>query len=682
MIEYSKRDFFYKDSVFKEWIMVCTKDGNAIATLTNSEFREESISITESLDSSEDLVFGRCEPSKLEFEVHNIIAPLKGATIVVDLILDHDVNNPFRVGTYVVDSDKPTANRDFRNVVCYDAAGKLGELEVNEWYDGLRFPMTLKAFRDSFFNHVGIAQETVTLINDGIQIQKGLNNPDDESSRSMQNSSISAMNVLNAICEMNGCFGHINRNNVFTYKYLIPIAKGLYPAEDLYPADDLYPSDDSVDGIFYPKYYESCEYEDFEVKAIDDVIIFSDDGEQKIRVNQNGANPYLLENNFLLYKLSDQVLQTVANNLYSKINAVIYSPCSIECLADLCIEVGDRYLFNDKYNQVYSYVMTRTMKGLQLLKDSLESRGNEDRTKNLNNLDKKISRAESKAESDAQSNRDDISKVSADLGTFKDLTADNFEATNAHIDTLDAREGNFETLTAQKFAADRADIQALYAADVTISGTLNASIARIGDLEADVGSFKTLTAQNFTAVNGEISNIKSTYVKTTTLDAQIANINTVLAKKATITELNASVASINNVLATKASITELNSDIATVNSLIATKADITELQATNATISQLNSEIVRTNEVLATKITASDVQTINLNADKITAGTIAADRLDGSVIAAKLAGSNIYCGLIAAGRCDIGGGNISGNTTCGGQAIATQDWVTANFVAK
>ena len=120
MIEYAKRDYFYKDSVHKDWRIVCSKDGQTVATITNSELREECITITESLDSSEDLIFGRCEPSKFEFEVHNVTAPLKGCEVVVDLILDHDTTNPFRVGTYVVDSDKPTANRDFRNVDVVD----------------------------------------------------------------------------------------------------------------------------------------------------------------------------------------------------------------------------------------------------------------------------------------------------------------------------------------------------------------------------------------------------------------------------------------------------------------------------------------------------------------------------------------------------------------------------------
>jgi len=187
MINYSKRDFFYKDSCHKLWTIRAYKGNVLVATITNSDLQEESITLTESIGSGDDIVFGRCEPSRFEFTVHNVIEPLKNCILTVDLILDHDLSAPFRVGTYYVDSDRPTANRDFRKVICYDFAGKLGEKDVNDWYDSLTFPMTLKQFRDSFFSYVGITQQTVTLINDAVTIYKGLNNEDEDgSSRSIR----------------------------------------------------------------------------------------------------------------------------------------------------------------------------------------------------------------------------------------------------------------------------------------------------------------------------------------------------------------------------------------------------------------------------------------------------------------------------------------------------------------
>ncbi|MBP5595045.1 MAG: hypothetical protein J6Y02_06660 [Pseudobutyrivibrio sp.] len=709
MISYSKRDYFYKDSVFKDWRIVCKRDNTTIATITNKELREESITITESLDSSEDLIFGRCEPSKLEFEVHNIIQPLKGCTVTVDLILDHDTSAPFRVGTYFVDSDKPTANRDFRTVVCYDAAGKLGEMDITEWYDTLRFPMSLKNFRNSFFSYVGITQETVSLINDNINIYKGLNDDSDDSSRSTRNSSLSAMNVLNAICELNGCFGHINRNNKFVYVYLPVITKGLYPADDLYPANDLYPADDVVGGTFYPKYYTSCEYEDFEVKAIDDVIVYGDDSSVEVRVNQNGTNPYILEDNFLLYKMSTNELRSVANNLYSKINFVIYSPCSIECVADLCIEVGDSYLFNDKYNQIYSYVMTRTMKGLQVLKDSLESRGNEDRTKNLNNLDSKISRAESKAEYDSKEIKDTVTH-------FENLTANRFEAdeakiTNLEVDTLDVK---------VKLTAARADITALYAEDAVINGTLTAHTANINTLNTDVAdiktlkadkatvnslsasfaSFKTLTTQQLDADDARIRNLIAQDVtingkitaaegNISTLNTKVANIEELKADKATVNTLSADLASFktlttNKFTADEGKIGTLEADMVTVKGNISTiNGDISSI---NGSISTVNGDIVTINgnisavngrvdvaaagiaELNATKATIDQLNAVTISADRIVSGTISADRISADVLAQKL---TYFTHLTGASVHTTQGLSTNGHFSCGGISIGS-----------
>ena len=675
MINYSQRENFYKDSVHKDWRIVCTRDNETIATITNTELREESITITESLDSSEDLIFGRCEPSKFEFEVHNVIEKLKGCTVTVDLIMNHDESNPFRVGTYYVDSDKPTANRDFRNVVCYDFAGKLGELELREWYDSLTFPMTLKKFRNAFFTHVGITQKSVNLINDSVKIYKGLDNSD--SSRNVTNESLSAMNVLNAICELNGCFGHINRQNQFVYTYLPKIIKGLYPADDLFPEDTLYPSEDVVNGTFYPKYYKSCEYEDFETKLIDGVIVYSDNSDQVVKVNENATNPYLLENNFLLYKMNNTELTTVATNMLSKIEFIFYSPCSIECVADLCMEVGDSYVFNDKYNQVYSYVMTRTMKGLQVMEDTLESRGNEDRTKNLNNLNSKLNRVANKQEYDAGSSRSSITE------------------TNNHIDEVEE-----ETYT--MIQADRADITALYAADVVISGNLDAASAHIGRVEADLGSFETLTTRNFSATNASIdsleanvasfktltaSNFSADRGRIGTLEGDVVSINGDISSiNGDISTINGSIRTINgDISSIEGDISSINGSIRTINGDISTangniSAVNGRVDAAAASISQLNTEITNTNSLFANYATIEALNAHTISADKITAGTISADRLDGSVIAAKLAGNSIYCGFISAGSADIGG--YAKKTYVDDAIAAVKSWASGQFEPK
>ena len=67
-------------------------------------------------------------------------------------------DTPFIFGKYRVVSDKPTDDKRYRNVTAYDAIYDIGESEVSSWYNGLKFPLTLKQFRDSFFSYFGVEQ--------------------------------------------------------------------------------------------------------------------------------------------------------------------------------------------------------------------------------------------------------------------------------------------------------------------------------------------------------------------------------------------------------------------------------------------------------------------------------------------------------------------------------------------
>ena len=63
--------------------------------------------------------------------------------------------------------------------------------------------------------------------------------------KTIESDEISGKYIINAICEINGCFGHVNRNNKFQYLEIVLNQFGLYPRNDIYPADDLYPVEPS-----------------------------------------------------------------------------------------------------------------------------------------------------------------------------------------------------------------------------------------------------------------------------------------------------------------------------------------------------------------------------------------------------------------------------------------------------
>lgn len=376
MIEYGGQ--FLKDSVNKQ-LSIATDDGRT--HITNSELHQEQFELTESLCSESELTFGSCEAGMVKFTVSNIFSGLKDKWITIQMVLAGNTANPFKIGRYKVYSDTPEADRTKRDIVAYDALYDVINADVAEWYNTL-LPdkdsiTTMKAFRDSFFGYFGIEQADVRLVNDDMKVEK-----------TVEPEELSGATVLNCICEINGCFGHIGRDGRFHYIYLEQEIQGLYPRNDLYPADDLYPREPKSTRIS-KSLYISAQYEDFLVKTIDKLQIRKEEDDIGVIVG-SGTNAYVIQDNFLVYGKGSEELTGIANNIYGKIRGIIYRPFSADCKGNPCIEVGDAVRLPTRYEIIESYVLKRTLKGIQALRDNYEAAGEEYRSTQVNSVHKSI----------------------------------------------------------------------------------------------------------------------------------------------------------------------------------------------------------------------------------------------------------------------------------------------------
>lgn len=376
MIEYGGQ--FLKDSVDKQ-LSIVTDDGQI--HITNNELHQEQFELTESLCSESELTFGSCEAGMVKFTVSNIFSGLKDKWMTIKMVLAGNTANPFQIGRYKVYSDTPTADRTKRDIVAYDALYDVINADVAEWYNTL-LPdkdsiTTMKAFRDSFFKHFGIEQAGVQLVNDDMKVEK-----------TVEPEELSGATVLNCICEINGCFGHIGRDGKFYYIYLEQEIQGLYPRNDLYPADDLYPREPKSTRVG-KKLYISAQYEDFLVKTIDKLQIRKEEDDIGVIVG-SGTNAYVIQDNFLVYGKGNEELTGIANNIYGKIRGIIYRPFSADCKGNPCIEVGDAVRLPTRYEIIESYVLKRTLKGIQALRDNYEATGEEYRSTQVNSVHKSI----------------------------------------------------------------------------------------------------------------------------------------------------------------------------------------------------------------------------------------------------------------------------------------------------
>lgn len=197
MIEYKHEDLF-RDGTDKQ-LSIVSADGKV--NITNSEIHYEQFELKESLCSQSELTFGVCEASQIKFKISNVFTSMVGMQLAVTTALEGHTGAPFSFGKYKVVSDKPTADRRYRNITAYDAMYDILNAEVSRWYNSLAFPMKLRQFRNSFCAYVGVEQEEITLVNDDMAIEKTID-PEE----------LPGKTVIEAICEINGCFGHIGRN--------------------------------------------------------------------------------------------------------------------------------------------------------------------------------------------------------------------------------------------------------------------------------------------------------------------------------------------------------------------------------------------------------------------------------------------------------------------------------------
>ena len=332
--------------------------------LDNENIVKESLSIESSLCASdEELHFGRCEATSLSLTIAldpdiKIKNRWFRAQLMVDApdtylvdddgnrIVDSDGNyivsykngnvEPFELGRFKVFSDKPRNDRITRDIVCYDIFYDINNMNARPWLDSLSYPITLKNIRDSFFDYLGITQAETELVNDGVTY---LSSFSDEPI-------VSGQTVIESICEVNGAFGRINDDGEFEYLSI----------RDTVPVE-------------YPFYVDdSGTYEDHVTDFITGIQSFDADGSIIGSVGST-INAYKIQNNLFHPGTS------TITRLFNYIRGVSYRPFNISTFGNPVLPVGTWVTFNTKNKTITSLVMSKTLNGIQSMRDNIEAYG-------------------------------------------------------------------------------------------------------------------------------------------------------------------------------------------------------------------------------------------------------------------------------------------------------------------
>lgn len=655
MIEHKYFDLFWQGSVDKQW-----KIEYDSGFITNSDLFSQSIEISESLCSETELRFGSCEASSLKFKVANIVKPLINEWLTVSVVLNHQEKDTMIIGRYKVVSDKPTSDRRHREIIAYDAMYDIINADVAEWYNTLAFPINLNTFRNLFLAHFGISWSAKDgeLVNDNMIVEK-----------TIEPEHLSGKDVINAICEINGCFGHIGRDGKFQYIYLHQAIEGLYPSDTLFPdhapewmaqakTGHLYPQDPKSTRVGNGTYI-SCHYEDYRTKPITKLQIRQEENDiGKIFPEgdiETKDNCYIIQDNFLVYGKSSAELTIIAQNIYRKITDIIYRPFDAECVGNPCLEVGEPVRFSTKYDIVESYILQRTLKGIQALRDNYQTNGVEKYIEEVNGVHNSIIQLNGRANiltrtleetklemydiADGLSNTITITEkdIRAELKNTAESLTNTINITageiRAELSDTESELSNTISVTAAQIRTELKNAKDGLESEITqTAGQIRTEVSNINQ------NLQSQITQNAAEIDlrvtkdGVVSAInlspESVTIKAGKIDLQgLVNADELVSKFATITTLNATTAELNNLIAQKATISQLD----------ASNARIGSLEVDHVSISDFNSINARIDNLSATKIDASTVKADYMEVSNWTsAGKIKADRIDADTIVAKI----------------------------------------------
>ena len=477
----------YKNPIVKK--MRITSSGGMM--ITNRNIVSEQMTVEDALCSGTNLVYGSCESACFKIRIADINHNFEGEWLDVyqDLETDDDgylllengayllqesgyriqLESPAEVtahiGKFKVLSDKPTSDRRWRDLTCYDMMRDIINADVYEWYASLTFPMTIKQIRDSFFEYIGVVQETTTLVNDSFSVLGDF----------AVGTTLSGKDVITSICELNGVFGHISRDGVFEYISL--------------PSAETITLDYYVNG--------SGTYEDYVCEKITGITAKSTaNGEIGTTVGTED-NLYQMTGNLMIVgQEGTQELTTALTTLLNAIKDNEYRPFTVKTYGNPMLPVGTSIVIETGNQTINSFVMAKTMTGIQALKDDLSAKGNKTYPIDANSLQRQINNVGGAV----NGVKSEIKKTNNEIVLKVD---DNGNIVKVALGT-DAEQGTTFTVGADNISLSAAEVINLMsdgdinltANDITISST-NFSVDENGNLtctNADISGTITSTS--------------------------------------------------------------------------------------------------------------------------------------------------------------------------------------------
>ena len=492
----------YKGSVHKT--ITITVPGKNI-TFTNTDLVKESVSLTERIETERNLSFKGCCASVFSFTVNNLVTDIRGEYI--EATIQPDDGTTINLFSGYVETQSNRTFEDYQTeITAYDPLIKVLDRDVTAWYNGLSFPILVRNMRNSFFSLVGLTQESVALVNDNQTLTKTI---DDKV--------ITGGDILRWLCQINGRFGQFGRDKKFHYRQLAQAIEGLYPADDLYPSDTLYPRESNASEEVLKSVYSAISYQPFHTDWITKVSIIGKNGAIQGQAGNTSGDDFYIADNKLAWGLGN--ISQAAQAILNEVQGARYTPADIDAKGLPYLECGDIILANTRRNVITTYILERTLKGIQALTDVLGSDSDQARPPYVPTVQAGID-ANALAAENAQSKADSAYTSAGSAQSRADSAYSYAGTADGHANAAQA--------------------------------TANNAVTRIATIESNY-----VKTQDLSAVNARIDNLSTVY----------ATISDLSATNARVSNLSATVASFSSVYATKASVSAIVSGTAVISAI-------------------------------------------------------------------------------------------------------------------
>lgn len=257
--------------------------------------------------------------------------------------------------------DKPTKVNDTLIKVSGSDRLKKFDIYVDAWIKSVNYPIRLKDYLYSLCNYVQVQFRDSSFVNQDWLVSK------------YDGENISGLQVLRWIAEAAACFGRIDEQGWPSFGWYKPV-------------------DFTIDSALY----SSVTIEEYQTAPIDKVQVSAVENDIGVIIpnDVSKTNAYIIQDNPLLDSDSSAALQTAAQNIYNRLNGLLYQPYSVSLNAIPLLRAGQICTISTRKGQTFSaYIMSRSTKSG---KDEFSADGNERRAIEAKQVNHRLERLNGK----------------------------------------------------------------------------------------------------------------------------------------------------------------------------------------------------------------------------------------------------------------------------------------------